>query len=125
MLSCSGFCCISDTLTVTDSGSLKRCGGQGDILSGSLGTFLAWAKIYNLASHPAFKESPSKSPPREDVQRLLMLAAYGAATITRHASRLAYENRGRSMLADDLIPFVGEAYENLFAEEVQKAAETQ
>ena len=27
-------------------GGLKRCGGQGDLLSGSLGTFLAWAKRY-------------------------------------------------------------------------------
>lgn len=27
-------------------GGLKRCGGQGDILSGTVGTFLAWGKWY-------------------------------------------------------------------------------
>jgi hypothetical protein len=25
---------------------LKRCGGQGDILSGAVGAFLAWTKYY-------------------------------------------------------------------------------
>lgn len=27
-------------------GGLKRCGGQGDILSGTVATFLAWGKVY-------------------------------------------------------------------------------
>ena len=28
------------------TGGLKRVGGQGDILSGAVGTFLAWGKSY-------------------------------------------------------------------------------
>lgn len=36
----------SKTLTVDASGSLKRCGGQGDILSGAAGTLLAWGSVY-------------------------------------------------------------------------------
>jgi ATP-dependent NAD(P)H-hydrate dehydratase len=27
-------------------GGYKRCGGQGDVLSGTVGTFLAWGKCY-------------------------------------------------------------------------------
>jgi ATP-dependent NAD(P)H-hydrate dehydratase len=27
-------------------GGLKRCGGQGDILSGTIGCFLAWGKCH-------------------------------------------------------------------------------
>lgn len=27
-------------------GSVRRCGGQGDVLSGLVGTFLAWGKNY-------------------------------------------------------------------------------
>jgi len=34
------------TEIVDTEGGLKRCGGQGDILSGNLGTFLAWGKAY-------------------------------------------------------------------------------
>lgn len=29
-----------------EEGSVRRCGGQGDVLSGSVGTFLAWGKNY-------------------------------------------------------------------------------
>lgn len=28
------------------TGSSRRCGGQGDVLSGAVGTFLAWGKNY-------------------------------------------------------------------------------
>ena len=34
------------TVEVDVEGGLKRCGGQGDILSGSVGTMLAWGKCY-------------------------------------------------------------------------------
>lgn len=34
------------THTVDTSGSLKRCGGQGDVLSGAAGTLLAWGSVY-------------------------------------------------------------------------------
>lgn len=29
-----------------EEGSVRRCGGQGDVLSGLVGTFLAWGKSY-------------------------------------------------------------------------------
>jgi ATP-dependent NAD(P)H-hydrate dehydratase len=35
-------------LTCDEEGSLRRCGGQGDLLSGSLGTFLYWMHSYYL-----------------------------------------------------------------------------
>lgn len=34
------------TVEVDTQGGLKRCGGQGDILSGVTGTALAWGKNY-------------------------------------------------------------------------------
>ena len=42
-------------------GGLKRCGGQGDILSGTVATFLAWGKFYEDAHvdscvHPILRE---------------------------------------------------------------------
>lgn len=35
-----------EVVEVDIPGGLKRCGGQGDILSGAVGTFLAWGKCY-------------------------------------------------------------------------------
>ena len=34
------------TTTVDVKGGLKRCGGQGDVLSGTVGAFLAWGKCF-------------------------------------------------------------------------------
>lgn len=35
-----------EIIEVDIEGGLKRCGGQGDILSGTVGTALAWGKCY-------------------------------------------------------------------------------
>jgi ATP-dependent NAD(P)H-hydrate dehydratase len=37
---------IREIVEVDHKGGLKRCGGQGDILSGMAGALLAWAKCY-------------------------------------------------------------------------------
>lgn len=37
---------VTETIEVDVEGGLKRCGGQGDILSGAVGTILAWGKCY-------------------------------------------------------------------------------
>lgn len=36
----------TETLVSELTGSSRRCGGQGDVLSGAVGTFLAWGKNY-------------------------------------------------------------------------------
>lgn len=36
----------NDTMVCAIEGGLKRCGGQGDVLTGCLGTLLAWKKLY-------------------------------------------------------------------------------
>jgi ATP-dependent NAD(P)H-hydrate dehydratase len=37
---------VKEVVEVDLPGGLKRCGGQGDLLSGAVGTFLAWGKCY-------------------------------------------------------------------------------
>ena len=39
-----------DIYHVDTPAALKRCGGQGDVLSGAVGTFLAWGKAYEEGS---------------------------------------------------------------------------
>lgn len=36
----------NEVLVNSVEGSVRRCGGQGDVLSGTIGTFLAWGKNY-------------------------------------------------------------------------------
>ncbi|KAG5361286.1 ATP-dependent (S)-NAD(P)H-hydrate dehydratase [Yarrowia sp. C11] len=96
----------SETLVSDIQGGLKRVGGQGDTLSGSLATFLAWKKAYqdNLWEH--------SQELAED--KLMTIAAFGASSITRKTSRLAYEAKGRAMLTSDLSKHLGDAYTELY-----------
>jgi NAD(P)H-hydrate repair Nnr-like enzyme with NAD(P)H-hydrate dehydratase domain len=61
---------------VRTPGSLKRCGGIGDILSGTV----AVCSLWNYSLGPAL-----------------------ASIIVRTASKLAYENEGRSLTAPGVI----------------------
>lgn len=95
-------------LHVSEPGGLKRCGGQGDILTGSLSTFLAWASVYQSG---AGVEEKKKDTKRIDEARLPLLAAYGASTIMRTVSNLGFQTHKRALLAHDLLDQVGVAYE--------------
>jgi len=37
---------VREVVEVDVAGGLKRCGGQGDVLSGAVGAFMAWGKCY-------------------------------------------------------------------------------
>lgn len=64
------------TLVVDVRGGLKRSGGQGDTLTGSIATFLAWRKAY---LDGLWEHAGDKLPEMET----LGLAAFGGAAITR------------------------------------------
>ncbi|KAH7027360.1 Ribokinase-like protein [Microdochium trichocladiopsis] len=97
-----------ETLVVDLQGGLKRSGGQGDTLTGSIATFLGWRNAYleKLWDHGGDM--------KED--ELLRLAAFGGAAITRECSRLAFEKHGRSLQASDLTEQVHVAFMTLFGE---------
>merc|ERR1711977_718228 len=88
----------SHTLVSDGEGGLKRSGGQGDTLTGSLATLLAYRQAYHdkIWDHD---NSLSRS-------ETLALAAYGGSVITRECSRLAYKEKGRSLQASDLTEHV-------------------
>lgn len=96
-----------ETAEVVTKGGLKRCGGQGDLLSGFTGTMLAWSKgyeegVYNKSSQPI---SPTRLP---------LLASVGAAILTRTISRRAFEKHGRATLTNDMIPEISGAFVDVF-----------
>jgi len=96
------------TLVSDGEGGLKRSGGQGDTLTGSLATLLAYRKAYldKLWDHDGDMSA-------EDT---LAYAAYGGSAITRECSRLAFKELGRSLQASDLTGHVHQAFLDIIGE---------
>ncbi|KAL1854728.1 hypothetical protein Plec18170_004819 [Paecilomyces lecythidis] len=110
-------------------GGLKRSGGQGDTLTGSLGTFLAWRAAYHEGLWESGKDNDKPAQSREEVcaelesegKRMspvttLLLAAWAGSSITRECSRRAFKAKGRSMQASDLTDEVHGAFLDLIGE---------
>lgn len=97
------------TVTCELRGGFKRSGGQGDTLTGSLGTMLAWKRAYEerLWQH-------DNSLKEED---LMTLCAFGAAAVTRWCSRQAFAKKGRALQASDLSNEVATAFVELYESE--------
>jgi ATP-dependent NAD(P)H-hydrate dehydratase len=96
------------TLVSEGEGGLKRSGGQGDTLTGSLATLLAYRKAY----HDKIWDIGTEMERSET----LALAAYGGSCITRECSKLAFKDKGRSLQASDLTEHVHTAFLNVIGE---------
>ena len=91
---------------VATESSLKRCGGQGDVLSGSAGTLAHYAELKR-------KEQESKEPHEEAESAQatagslsvnpFIIAAVGSCIVTRSAAKQAYEKNGRALITPDII----------------------
>ena len=80
----------------TEEGGLKRSGGLGDILSGTIGTLAAWNAIQD---HSTTQDLP--------------LACWTACCFTKRATRLAYDEQKRSMTAPDVLSALGSAVNDM------------
>eukprot|EP01088_Endostelium_zonatum_P016053 TRINITY_DN417_c0_g2_i1.p1 TRINITY_DN417_c0_g2~~TRINITY_DN417_c0_g2_i1.p1 ORF type:complete len:343 (-),score=71.74 TRINITY_DN417_c0_g2_i1:299-1219(-) len=83
---------------VEEEGSSRRCGGQGDLTAGAIGTFSFWADKY---------EGELKFPK-------MMLASYAACVLTRRCNKNGFEKRGRSMVTQDMIEEIGKSFSSLY-----------
>jgi ATP-dependent NAD(P)H-hydrate dehydratase len=97
---------------VEGGGSPRRCGGQGDVLAGSVGTFLAWAKGKGLLGPDGAAASTSAHPASE--AEVLVACARGAALLTRGAAARAFAEHRRSLTTPDLIAQLGRAFDEQF-----------
>ncbi|GJY97081.1 ATP-dependent (S)-NAD(P)H-hydrate dehydratase [Tanacetum coccineum] len=86
--------------SVSIYGSPRRCGGQGDILSGSsVAVFLAWAR--QLASKGEHNINPT------------MLGCIAGSALMRKAASVAFEDKKRSTLTTDIIECLGRSLEDI------------
>ncbi|KAB5545403.1 hypothetical protein DKX38_013515 [Salix brachista] len=90
--------------SVSNYGSPRRCGGQGDILSGSVAVFLSWARQLILANEGNLIISPTNPT---------MLGCIAGSALLRKAASLAFEDRKRSTLTTDIIECLGRSLEDI------------
>ncbi|XP_008326912.1 ATP-dependent (S)-NAD(P)H-hydrate dehydratase isoform X2 [Cynoglossus semilaevis] len=91
----------SKVISCSTEGSGRRCGGQGDLLSGSIGVLAHWA--YAASAAGTLKSiNPS------------LVAAFGACSLTRQCNRQAFQQHGRSTTTSDMIQEIGSSFRKLF-----------
>jgi NAD(P)H-hydrate repair Nnr-like enzyme with NAD(P)H-hydrate dehydratase domain len=86
-------------------GSLKRCGGIGDILSGITATFSLWTHIGDKDTLIGYKPT--------------LIAAYAASTLVKQCSHIAYLKYHRSLLATDIIEQIPITFHHTFESKVE------
>ncbi|XP_058192579.1 uncharacterized protein LOC131309885 isoform X3 [Rhododendron vialii] len=88
-------------MSVSMYGSPRRCGGQGDILSGSVAVFVSWARQYISSAKEELGMNPT------------VLGCIAGSALVRKAASLAFENKRRSTLTGDIIECLGRSLEEI------------
>ena len=83
----------NNVITCGEVGGLKRCGGLGDLLAGSLGTVIAWNNILTTRGVASSKD--------------LSLACWAACCFVKRSTNRAYHQHRRSMTAPDVLAALG------------------
>lgn len=86
---------LKERVECPSGGTGRRCGGQGDLLAGVLSTFYFWAIDANETS-PA------------------TVACYAASVLAKACNKYAFEKKGRSMTASDMIQEIHNVFESHF-----------
>ncbi|KNA21544.1 hypothetical protein SOVF_042040 [Spinacia oleracea] len=95
----SDLICDGDSVfSVSISGSPRRCGGQGDILSGTVAVFLSWARQHVLLAE-------------EDLGIRTMnptvIGCVAGSALLRKAASITFQNKKRATLTSDIIEYLG------------------
>lgn len=104
---------------VSSPSAPRRCGGQGDVTAGALGTLAAWAGRKKLLQPAIAVDAPvpvgAGALPFEDIAaRALAAAADGASKLTRTAASLSFKKHYRSSTTPDIIACIGSAFVEAF-----------
>lgn len=85
-----------------DEGSLKRCGGIGDLLTGTLGLFSYWC------------DSGAQKSNENEAFRPNIIAAYAASAFIRECSKISFGKYYRALLAVDIIEEIAKTFHQMF-----------
>jgi ATP-dependent NAD(P)H-hydrate dehydratase len=115
----------ADSTTVayvcTEEGGLKRSGGLGDILAGTVATLSAWDLIMHRNNDNNEQDAPTGVDKRikmdksdiendeDDAKDDLAVACWTACCFVKRATKDAFDQHGRSMTAPDVLATLGPA----------------
>jgi len=85
--------------------SPRRCGGQGDLLAGSMAVFMAWATKF-IQSQPNMNQ--------EKESKIRVSAAYGACSLTRECNQRAFKIHHRGATTVEMIHEIPQAFYDMF-----------
>ena len=106
---------LNRMMICNEMGGLKRSGGLGDLLSGSVGTFLAWNKILQ----PTTKDATTQCTDDDSVASVIK-ACWMATCLTKRSTYKAFEKRKRSMTAPDVLEEVGDVVDAVASSTIQR-----
>jgi ATP-dependent NAD(P)H-hydrate dehydratase len=98
-------------------GGLKRSGGIGDLLAGTLATLAAWNTIWIKEQSMQSPDTSAAKPIQDDD---LLGSCWTACCIVKRATRHAYEQKGRSMTAPDVLAAIGSTFHEMTSLEEDK-----
>jgi len=97
-------------LECCEDGSPRRCGGQGDVLSGSIATFLAWSFNNNNNNNKSPQSSPGKqsNEPKSEKEKgnvfsPTVLSAYASSLLLRSSASDAFSIHKRGTTTPNII----------------------
>ncbi|CAI5462654.1 unnamed protein product [Closterium sp. Yama58-4] len=102
-------------------GSPRRCGGQGDVLSGSIAVFFVWARKWQQRLQEEQQQGGGSSD--AEMQQLVaeqlsdnpaVMAAFAGSLVVRRAAADAFAKHKRSMTTTNIIECLGDCVEDLF-----------
>ena len=105
------------TMQCEEEGGLKRCGGIGDVLSGSVTAFMAWNSIFEQQKKNTSEATNSDDDDDDDDDNIVqqqqrqqqqrVFACWSASVLVKKATKLAYEKKHRSMSAMNVLDEIG------------------
>ena len=93
---------------VTERGSPRRCGGQGDLLAGALGVAAHWANLREGGAALLGELAPEEGAAPVPVPALVWACVLASIT-TKRAAAGAFEVHGRSTTTPDILNALGTA----------------
>ena len=104
------------TMRCEEEGGLKRSGGIGDVLAGTITAFMAWNAILEKeeTSHDSsnINAKNDETEYNEECQQRVF-ASWTAAILVKKATRIAFQKKNRSMSALDVIEEIGGIVSNM------------
>jgi ATP-dependent NAD(P)H-hydrate dehydratase len=100
-------------------GSPRRCGGQGDLLAGTLVVSYYWAvkKRDKIEYQRSIGDQSPKNPDQPSPLSKLtsaQVAAYAASTLIRTSCQTVFSKLGRSMISADVLKEIGPMFAKIY-----------